>query len=232
MPCYRAQSNHASTLENKPQIGASWTTYWKECPCCSSSSNSPSPSPSPASSPSPSASSDQAAPPQSSSSVTSSGTTPSSSPSASPTPTQSSSAQPTTASSSSASGGGSTAPSWREYIAYPCSGSNYDSTTCDQWYTLSGGVEIEVYSSNETSNTLYTCAQQNGTTIKYKICRVAGVNALGSGNGCCLLIEPSSLLNAPYTANATAAAYDTCNSCNLNIVQSNLELETILARQK
>ena len=34
MPCYRAKSDHVSEAISKPGIGASWTTFWVEVPCC------------------------------------------------------------------------------------------------------------------------------------------------------------------------------------------------------
>jgi hypothetical protein len=63
MPCYRAKTDHTSTMNDKPGVGSNWQTRWEECDCtpsCSSattpssshSATTPSPSPSPSSSPS------------------------------------------------------------------------------------------------------------------------------------------------------------------------------------
>ena len=36
--CYKALSSHQAMSINEPGVGASWTQYWKECPCCPTSS--------------------------------------------------------------------------------------------------------------------------------------------------------------------------------------------------
>lgn len=35
MRCYEARGGHVSNPSNRPGVGANWTTYWIEYPCCS-----------------------------------------------------------------------------------------------------------------------------------------------------------------------------------------------------
>jgi hypothetical protein len=205
MPCYRAQSHHFSTADTRPQTGASWTTYWKECPCCSSSSPSSSSSTSPSTSPSP---------PSSSSSYSSSSVTENSQ-----TPSVSSSSSFSSSTSPSTSGGTSSSASahYVKYVAYNCTGNDFNGiNSCDSWYALSGGVDMEVLSTNETHSSLWPCSQADGSTIEYKICKVNGIGAFGA-SACALLITKSSLTN-PYPAGVTHTGngYQSCYDCTLN----------------
>ena len=141
----------------------------------------------------------------------------SSSTSTSPSASGTTNASSSSSSSASVSGGGG---QYNQYIAYPCVGSDWTSTSCANWYALSGGIEIEIQGFNEGSSTLYNCVQTNGGTIQFKICRVDGVNALGTGAVCCLLIVSGSTLSNPYVATSTGNPYQDCYNCNLNLTQS------------
>ena len=118
---------------------------------------------------------------------------------------------PSSSSSSAAGSGGQI----NYYRAYPCSGTNWNPAYgCNTWYTLlNGGVLIGITDGADTG-TLWGCAQDDGSTLYYKISKVTGSTTLGGGAICCLLLKVTTNTSGFENATLVTGSYQDCDECN------------------
>jgi len=232
MPCYRAKSDHLSAATSRPGVGASWTTFWANVPCCSSSSSSTGGGTTSSSSGTgggTTSSSSAAGGTTSSGSSTGGGTTSSSSTAggttsssstttAGGTTSSSSTAGGTTSSSSATGGTGSSyAAGYHKYLAYPCGA--FDSADCaTQWETLSGGMPTQIWHTDDTA-VKFTCNTNSGGALIYTVTRVWGITGLTAGQ-CALLIRDDTITPVSVMYQVGTGT-QTCNACAYTLTTGN-----------